>query len=1235
MFSKLLSVFLVNLKANKKYCLKLHLYILIAFFSLPHIAVKAQYSNLEFIENKGQWDPKVKFQGDAGAGSFFIRSSGFTVLQHNESDMTAIRESVHNTGKAGVANERMILRSHAYNVDFIGASANVQVIPDKPITTYNNYFIGNDPSKWATGCKIYQAITVKNVYPNIDVRYYTGDGNIKYDIIAKPGSDLNKIALRYAGADKIEVKNKELRVSTSTAMVKELAPYTYQFDGKEKRELSCKYVVKDGVVRFDVKGYDRKATIIIDPSIVFSALSGSRSDNWGFTATYGPDGSMYAGGIVFGTGFPVTAGAFQTTFGGGSTEGAGAHDMGIIKLPPNGGARIYATYIGGSGNEQPHSLIVDPQGNLIIAGRTNSSVSTYPLFPAGNTNGTLGGHDIVVTKLNAAGNGLIGSKRIGGTGDDGVNINATRGGTSSLQRNYGDDGRSEVILDGAGNIYVASCTQSASTSFPIVNGFQAANAGQQDGVVLKLNSNLTTLLFSSYLGGGGDDAAYVLSLAPSGNIFVAGGTASSDFPGNKAGTIGAALQGPIDGFVAEITNNGASLVRSTYIGTDGIDQVYGIQFDNKGFPYITGQTTGTWVNVNAAYFTAGGKQFIAKLQPDLSNYVYSTAFGTGRSNPDISPTAFLVDRCENVYVSGWGGFFGNSNNYSSAGTLGLPVTGDAFQSNTDGKDFYFFVLKKNAVSHLFGSFFGERNTPGGGCDHVDGGTSRFDANGIIYQAICGNCRSLDNVNYPTTDGSRNGTSSGCNLGMLKVNFNLAGVGANIQSAIDGVPADTAGCIPLEVIFTDRIRQATEYIWNFGDNGFGPVSPLDPNYELLNGPVLPAATGYTQSHTFNTVGTYRVRLIAIDPNSCNGRDTAYINIKVGSLEVQPTFDAVKLDPCDSFKFRFDNTSFQPPSKPFTPTSFTWDFGDKSPRITTDGRSVFHNFPGPGTYKVSLAVSDTNYCNSPDADTLDLTIAELVDAGFTAPATGCILEEISFKNNTTPLGGTQFNWVFGDGGTSTETNPTHVYTAPGPYQVILYSTNTNTCNVIDSAKFTITIYGIPTANFSFSPVVPVLNTPTVFTNLSSPDAVIFKWDFGEPGDDDTVRTTSRANISYQYNAPGTFNACLVVFNIAGCSDTLCLPVTALVEPQLDVPNAFTPQQSGINSVVMPKGFGIAKLRFIIYNRWGQKIFETNRRNAGWDGKYKGVLQPMDVYAYTLEVEFFDKTKATKKGDITLIR
>jgi gliding motility-associated-like protein len=162
--------------------------------------------------------------------------------------------------------------------------------------------------------------------------------------------------------------------------------------------------------------------------------------------------------------------------------------------------------------------------------------------------------------------------------------------------------------------------------------------------------------------------------------------------------------------------------------------------------------------------------------------------------------------------------------------------------------------------------------------------------------------------------------------------------------------------------------------------------------------------------------------------------------------------------------------------------------------------------------------------------------------------------------------------------------------------------------------------------------VENTPTTFTNLSSPDAVNFKWLFG---DGDSLVTTSRLPVNHQYNATGTYNACLVASNAAGCADTVCRDVRAVVAALVDVPNAFTPQSGDVNSKIFVRGFGITKIRFIIWNRWGQKVFETADKNTGWDGKFKGVLQPMDVYAYTLDVEFFDGTKTTKKGDITLIR
>lgn len=1186
---------------------------------------RSQNGNIEFIENKGQWDSRVKYMGYVPAGSFFIRSSGFTVLQHNAADLAEIQEMVHGhaSGSAG-AKKHYILRSHSYNVDFAGTSANPEVVPDKPLDTYNNYFIGNDPSKWASHCRIFQAVTLKNIYPNVDVRYYTDKGQMKYDIIARPGSDISKIVMRYEGADKLEVKNRQLVVSTSVGEIKEMDPVTYQYEKNTRKQVTAKYTVTGNEVRFDIKNYNKSETLIIDPTLIFSSFSGSTTSNWGYTATYGPDGSMYAGGIVFSPGgFPVSPGAFQTTFGGGS--GNEPVDIGIIRLSPNGSNRIYATYIGGSGTEQPHSLIVDGQGNVVIAGRTNSV--NYPTTPANTTIGAGGLYDIIVTKLNAAGTALIGSKRIGGTGDDGVNITPGRNGATSLQQNYGDDGRSEVMLDAAGNIYVASSTQSNSVNagqrFPTTPGaFQTVpgdptGATDQDGVVFKMDANLTSLLFSSFLGGGDNDAAYVISIAPGGNIYVGGGTLSADFPGNKAGTIGPAIQGGIDGYVAIISNDGSALIRSTFLGTPATDQVFGVQFDRNGFPYVMGQTGGAWPVLNALYSNAGAPQFIAKLQPDLSAFVYSTTFGRTATNPNISPVAFLVDNCENVYVSGWGGAILN-NTYNSSGTVGMPVTPDALKSTADPVgDFYFFVLQKNATAQLFGSFFGQQG--GQFPDHVDGGTSRFDAQGVIYQAICGNCGGPSSL-FPTTPGvwgpvnnAAPAANGGCNLAMVKIALNFAGVDAGVSSSINGVPRDTSGCVPLTVDFTDTIANAVTYYWNFGD-GSPQVITTTPN----------------TSHTYNSTGTFQVMLIAEDSSTCNIRDTSYIHIRVGDLRALLDFNPVKLPPCESLAYRFDNLSVAPPPLPFSAQAFRWDFGDGSPPVIAGTGSVTHTYTAPGSYNVKLVLLDTGYCNYPDSVIRTINIAPNVEADFQTPPTGCVPYTASFTN--TSIAGQTFQWNFGDGGTSTATSPTHTYLSAGTYTVTLIATDLNTCNQRDTITKQITVFTNPIADFSHAPVPPVENTPTIFTNLSSPDAVNFKWLFG---DGDSLITNSRANVSHQYVATGTYNACLIAINSAGCADTICRPVDVLIAALVDVPNAFTPNSGDVNSKVFVRGFGVVKMRFIIWNRWGQKVFESASINEGWDGKFKGVLQPMDVYAYTLDVEFFDGTKTTKKGDITLIR
>ena len=541
---------------------------------------------------------------------------------------------------------------------------------------------------------------------------------------------------------------------------------------------------------------------------------------------------------VHGLGFPVTTGAFQTTYAGSDW------DVGLMKLSSDGSQRIYATYLGGNGNEYPHSLVVDPQGNLVVFGRTNSDTTSFPAKLVG----PCGGRDIFVTKFNATGTGIIGSLRIGGTGDDGVNItdqdevDPGNLSTNSLIRNYGDWSRGEVILDGASNIYVASCSQSLK-DFPITAGvFQPTFGGgviPQDAVILKINPTCNNVIFSSFLGGASDDVAFTMDINPvNGDLYVAGATLSTNMPGTSNGSVvQSTLAGNIDGYVSEISSDGTTLKHTTYLGTSGIDMLYGIKFDKFGFPYVMGTTTASWPIVNGPagsglYRNIGAKQFITKLQPDLSAIVYSTTFGTpNASKPNISPVAFLVDRCENVYVSGWGAFYTVTDPYDLAGTNGMPVTPDAIKAGTDNHDFYFIVIKRDATGLLYGTFFGQNDTFSPSTndisEHVDGGTSRYDKNGVIYEAICANCYEGGQIAFPTTSGvwaPVNGTgANGCNLAVVKIAFNFAGVGATPQSLINGIP-DSTGCVPLTVTIQDLLRNAKSYIWNFGDGSSGYSQP---------------------------------------------------------------------------------------------------------------------------------------------------------------------------------------------------------------------------------------------------------------------------------------------------------------------------------------------------------------------------------------------------------------------------
>ena len=1204
---------------------------------------KAQY--MQFTENKGQWTKEVKYFTDMKGGALFLKATGYKVQLDNPDDSKRIAEyfsghkmhadtAVHANDKnqaalktAGSANDTsstpsLILHSHAYEVSFLNADASAEAVAEKPLSGVSNYFIGNDKSKWAAGCRSFTTITYHNIYKNIDLRYYSDNGNLKYDLIVKPGADISKLALKYDGLDNISLnKYGNIVLKTSVGEAYEQKPYSYQAGATGRNKIDAKYVVEGNVVKFKLGNYDKNQTLIIDPALIFSTFIGSTSDNWGYTATYDGSGNFYAGGIVFANGYRYrqTNGAFQTTYqGGSSSEGTSGYDIGISKFDPTGKFRLYATYLGGSGDEQPHSLIIDSKGELVISGRTSSG-STFPVTTSNY--GTTGGFDIFLARLSPDGTQLLGSRLIGGAGTDGVNINpkSMGGGTTSIRRNYGDDARSEVIVDSSDNIYLASCTQSK--DFPVSsNASQKTLNGNQDGVFIKASPDLETIYNSTYIGGNGDDAAFVLAINPKDrNVFIGGATTSTSGLAQNASNAANIIRnsfggGTTDGFVTILGNGGSGpLVKTVYIGGSGVDMLYGLQFDKFGFPYVMGTTTVSFpVTSNAAWSQASGKQFITKLKPDLTNVEYSTNFGTNSTAPNISPVAFLVDVCENVYVSGWGGI-GNEN-YQRTTTLGLSTTPDAgvLSNKTDGSDFYFFVLEKNAASQLFGAFFGIIDPAAFG-DHVDGGTSRFDKRGVIYQALCANCLKAGDVTsftsagvYSPSNPASNGAS--CNEAAVKVAFEFSGVISSIRASVNGVIKNT-GCVPLQVDFTDTLGLGTTYIWDFGDGSKRDTTATS-----------------TDSHIYDNVGRYSVMLISIDSSTCNISDTSFTTVIVKDNEAKLAATYEKLPPCQSLNFQFTNNSVAPASFPFGSNSFTWDFGDGTAPVVTNDKVITHQFAAAGTYNVVLRLTDTSYCNAPDSLLLILRVSDILRAQFVTPPTGCAPYNATIENTT--LGGETFAWDFGDGTTSTtnELSFTHLYENPGTYTISLSVADRFTCNPTDDTSITITVYPAPVASFNYEPTEPKENTPVTFFNTST-GGVRYHWDFG---DGDTLVTTSLSTpVIHQYNASGIYKACLVVYNENNCSDDTCIEVNSIVTPLVDVPNAFSPNNDGINDVVSVKGYGISKMNWRIYNRWGQMVHKSSSVKDFWDGKVNGVLQAQDVYTYVLDVTFSDEKTYRKNG------
>ncbi len=1323
--------------------------------SIKKPRVKAQ-SYVRFTENKNQWENKIAFRAQLDGGALFVEKSGQLTFHLYDKDFYAAKH-------LGRTSETKF-KFHSYNVNFIGSNTSPQIISQNEYSDYENYFVGKNQSAWTQNVHHYSELIIKNLYNNINALYIGGNQSLKYNFIVKPNGDPNDIKIKYNDVEKIKLKNGALYVSTTVSESIEEKPFVYQVIEEDTIEIPSRFILENNTVSFKLlKDYNHNYDLVIDPLLVFAASSGSTADNFGMTATYDSRGCLYTGGTAFAIGYPTTAGAYDVTYNGFSGT-----DVVITKYDSTGTFLKYSTYLGGANSSEiVTSLIVDKNDNLCLYGATGSSdfPTTVGCFNATFNGGTAinfvfngtnfpGGTDIYVSKLNANGNILMASTYIGGTENDGINYNnvittfATPYGPiteyppDSLQYNYGDQYRGEIQIDQSLNIYIISSTKSA--DFPTLSALDNTLGGRQDAVLVKLNPTLSGLVFSTFIGGSDNDAGYALALDDTLNIYITGGTRSSNFPVTAGSYKTIYGGGKCDGYLCKIKNTGAYIMHATYIGTNNYDQSYFVQLDNSQNAYIYGQSLGVIPVTAGVYSIANSKQYIQKFTPQLNTLLASTIFGNGSGSINISPSAFSVDCAGNIYLSGWGG-----NIIFLSPTVGMPITASAIQATTDGYNFYLMVLAPNMTSLLFGSYFGGALSH----EHVDGGTSRFDKRGIIYQSVCAGCGGNDD--FPVTPGAWPNTganvnhNSNCNNGVFKIDFQLNTATANISTSL------LSGCAPATITFTNSSTPGHSYLWDFGGTDTtsiilnptktytaagtytvnlyvktsicnnlydtakvvvtiypkpvasftATVDSCSNNVSFINN-TLPVgtpskwyinsaltATTYSTSYSFLTAGTYTVKLVTQNAFGCKDSTTKLILVPVDSLKI-----SVPVSKC----------SYQSvPLLVTGATSCVWSptIGLSNPLILnpicTATASIIYTVT---TTQISLL---GKICVK--TLTTSVTVYPKITSAFTYTIGACnnnvFFADASFASPTA------WQWNFGDGNSSATQSPTYYYGSPGTYTVSLIATNSFGCKDTSENVFTLGGFTPVAVNaainkcepdtvklnasggvlYSWNPTTgltnPNISNPSCYVGTTTIYTVTISTILGTDTCKSNLTTTvtiypftyNSASITvssntltlgqtvtvtltgFTYTGTVTISPNIPMTNIGGNSFVITpvktgtytvyftdangcqhllksiyieLITDACNEGVVFLPTGFTPNGDGNNDILYIRSNFLTEVYLTIYDRWGEKLFETNDVRKGWDGYYKGKKLDQGVYGYYMTFKCNNGQESFKKGNITLM-
>ena len=689
---------------------------------------------LAFTENRGQWGEKTLFKAEVGGATFYfcgdevayLFTRNTDELEELPYDAVGARHAVPEGMPNKLDRPRYKKEALLIKAQFVDANPNPNVIGENRLSHNCNYFYGNDAAKWRADVPNYSAITYKDIWPGIDLKYHGNTKGMKYDFIVNPGADISQIRIRYEGVDNLSLSNAgDLEVQTRFGLVYENIPEIYQEKNGAKVSVSGSYrLIEPGpygqaVFGFAAEDYNPSFALVIDPELLYSTYLGGSGDDavWGSISS-GPgiavDGSsnVYATGRTVSSNFPTV-----NPYDG---DLSGPYDVFVTKLSATGDALFYSTYLGGSNSDFGNDIAVDGAGSAYLTGSTSSTD-----FPTANPydESYSGNGDVFITKLSPSGNSLIYSTYLGGSSGDGGEC---------------------IAVDGSGNAYLTGRT--SSSDFPTLNPYDANYNGSYDVFVTKLSVTGDALLYSTYLGGSDDDLGFNIATDASGNAYLTGYTYSSNFPTANAFDY-SFNGGTSDVFVTKLSSSGNFLVYSTYLGGSGRDLGVGIAVDTSRNAYVTGNTCSTnfpTVNPYDGSFNSmlldEPDVFVTKLSTTGNSLVYSTYLGGGIEDwgSDIA-----VNSSGNAYVVG-----------STASSTSYPPvfpTVDPYDGSYNG-NFDVFVAKfsTGGSTLVFSTFLGGGNWDYGLAIALSGSGNNVYLSGSTYSS-----------NFPRVhpyDGSYNGNA---------------------------------------------------------------------------------------------------------------------------------------------------------------------------------------------------------------------------------------------------------------------------------------------------------------------------------------------------------------------------------------------------------------------------------------------------------------------------------------------